>query len=309
MSPDPIGERVEAVRSFNRFYTRHLGLLNEGILASRFSLTEARVLLEVAVRGTVSASELVDTLGLDAGYLSRILRGFRKQGLVAAERSSEDRRKMLLSLTDEGDVVFSGLDLASRENISGLLDQFSDVDQRRFVEAARVIQDVLLEPECSSRPVVLRAPRAGDFGWIVTSHALLYGREYGFDASFEGLIADIVGRFVRTEDATCERCWIAEMDGRNVGSVVVVRHAETVAQLRLLLVEPDARGFGLGGMLVDEVIAFTRQSGYESVRLWTADHLHAALRIYGTRGFRLIEEKARSSWGHDFVGQTWELAL
>ena len=303
---------IAAVRRFNRFYTRQIGVLQEHLLASDFSLTEARVLYELAQRDGqregVSAAQLARELGLDPGYLSRILGAFTRRGLLQKAPAPDDGRQSLLSLTPAGRAAFAPLDARSRDEVGAMLARLSAPEQRRLVAAMDAIE--ALVGETSARvPYVLRPHQPGDIGWVISRHGALYAQEYGFDDTFEALVAEIAAAFVKTFDAKRERCWIAERAGAPVGSVFVVRQSDTVAKLRLLLVEPEARGLGLGKRLVDECIAFARRTGYRTLTLWTNDILTAALRIYQAAGFVLVAEERHHSFGHDLVGQNWDLAL
>ena len=309
MAEAGLEQRIAAVRRFNRFYTRQIGLLREGYLESPFSLTQVRVLYELAHRQDPTASELARDLGLDAGYLSRILSRFERRGLVDKRRSETDGRQALVRLTARGWDAFAPLDRRSHDDIGALLDRLPQAEQERVVEAMATIERALgAEPEPRA-PYVLRPPLPGDLGWVVQRHGALYAREYGWDETFEALVAEIVAKFVRTYDPKRERCWIAEKDATPVGCVFCVRRSPTVAQLRLLLVEPEARGLGIGKRLVDECVRFARAVGYRRVMLWTNDVLVAARRIYEQAGFRLVEEERHHSFGHDLVGQNWELKL
>ena len=302
--------RVADVRRFSRFYTRQVGLLGDGYLDSPFSLTEARVLYELANREHAVAAELVRELGLDAGYLSRILASFKRRGLVEKRASSADARRTELRLTKRGRTVFATLDRRSRDDIGTQLAALAVADQERLVGAMGTVERLLGDPQgAPSGSYVLRAPRPGDYGWVVQRHGALYAEEYGWNEEFEGLVAGIVGKFVEHLDPTRERCWIAERDGENVGCVFAVKQSATVAKLRLLLVEPSARGLGIGKRLVDECIAFSRAAGYKRLRLWTNSVLHAARHIYEEAGFELVAEDRHRSFGKDLVGQTWELKL
>jgi DNA-binding MarR family transcriptional regulator/N-acetylglutamate synthase-like GNAT family acetyltransferase len=303
--------RIAAVRGFNRFYTERIGVLQEGLLATPFSLTEARVLYELAQRDDLTATTLCRELGLDAGYLSRMLAGFVRVGMVAKRTSAADGRQSLLKLTAKGRKAFAPLDARSREQIAGLLDTLSDAAQERLLRSMHTIERMLGQGgEAEAEvPYTFRAHRPGDIGWVVHRHGVLYAREYGWDERFEALVAGIVAEFVQRFDAARERCWIAERDGDVVGSVFLVRHSDEVAKLRLLLVEPSARGFGLGGRLVEECIAFARGCGYRMLSLWTNNNLLAARRIYARAGFRCVKEEPHASFGHPLVGETWELAL
>ena len=301
--------RVEVVRRFNRFWTRQIGVLREGYLESPFSLTEVRVLFELAHREETSASELGGELGLDAGYLSRLLRGFEKDGLIYKRPSEADGRRSLLGLTERGRETFAPLDARSRSDIGAMLGSLSVAEQERLVGAMRTIEGLLRgrsEPEGS---YLLRPHASGDMGWVVRRHGILYAEEYGWDERFEALVAEIVAKFIQRYDPRLERCWIAERDGENVGCVFLVKQSEEIAKLRLLLVEPQARGLGIGSRLVEECVRFARRSGYRKITLWTNDVLYAARRIYQGVGFRIVYEKPHHSFGHDLVGQTWELEL
>jgi len=309
MSANGFDRRVAAVRRFNRFWTRQIGVLREGYLESEFSLAEVLVLYELAHREETTAGELGEELGLDAGYLSRILRGFEKRGLIHKRPSEADGRRKLLRLTGRGREVFATLDLRSRDDIGVMLGGMSTECQERLVGAMRTIEGLLgvwLEPEV---PYLLRPHGAGDMGWVVYRHGVLYAREYGWDERFEALVAEIVAKFIEHYDPKRERCWIAEREGEIVGSVFLVQQSEEIAKLRLLLVEPEARGLGIGSRLVEECIRFARQAGYKKITLWTNDVLQSARRIYEGIGFRLVHEEPHHSFGHDLVGQTWELVL
>ena len=309
MSDDDFDRRVGAVRRFNRFWTRQIGVLREGYLESPFSLTEVRVLYELARREEPTASELGEELGLDAGYLSRLLRGFEKHGLIHKRLSGADGRRRLLRLTERGREAFAPLDARSRNDIGAMLGGISIAGQERLVGAMRTIEELLsVRPE-PMVPYLLRSHWPGDMGWIVHRHGVLYAREYGWDERFEALVAEIVAKFIRQYDPRLERCWIAERGGEIVGCVFLVRESEAIAKLRLLLVEPKARGLGIGSRLVEECIRFARQAGYRKITLWTNDVLSSARRIYEAKGFRLVHEEPHHSFGHDLVGQTWELML
>jgi DNA-binding MarR family transcriptional regulator/GNAT superfamily N-acetyltransferase len=306
---DDLEARVEAIRRFNRLFTRRIGVLREGLLHSSYSLTEARVLFELANREELSASELVRELGLDPGYMSRTLGGLERQGLVEKVRSETDGRRRILSLTAEGEEAFEVLDSRSREEVSEMLGGLSEEEQRRLLEAMRTIEGIFEKGLKFSEPFVLRPHEPGDMGWVVYRHGVLYAGEYGWDERFEALVARIVADFIDGYDPKKERCWIAEMGGDRVGCVFVVKVSDTVAKLRLLLVEPEARGVGLGSRLVEECIRFARNRGYEKLTLWTNSVLDAARHIYEEHGFVLVEEEEHHSFGHDLVGQNWELAL
>jgi DNA-binding MarR family transcriptional regulator/GNAT superfamily N-acetyltransferase len=302
--------RIEDVRRFNRFFTRRIGVLREGLLHSPYSLTEARILFEIAHRElALTASDLSRELGLDPGYLSRILAGLEQQGLVEKVRSETDGRRRLLSLTSAGKDAFSLLDTRSREEVGEMLGDLSERNQLRLLEAMRTIEAILSKGFKFSEPFILRPHEPGDLGWVVHRHGVLYVQEYGWDERFEALVAQIVADFANNYDPAKERCWIAEMGGGIVGCVFLVRASDTVAKLRLLLVEPEARGLGLGTRLVEECIRFARSRGYRTLTLWTNSVLDAARYIYEGQGFKLVEEEEHHSFGHDLVGQNWELAL
>jgi DNA-binding MarR family transcriptional regulator/GNAT superfamily N-acetyltransferase len=306
---EELAQGVEAVRRFNRFYTRQIGVLEEGLLRSPFSLAEARVLYELAQRDQPTAAELCKELGLDAGYLSRILRGFARRGLVEKRPSSTDGRQSLLALSADGRAAFGLLQRAARDQIGALLEPLSGDGQGRLLQAMRTIESLLGAAPEPKVPYLLRPHQPGDLGWIVHRHGLLYAEEYGFDEQFEALVAEIVAQFARQHDPRRERCWIVERDGAPVGSVMLVRQSDEVAKLRLLLVEPAARGLGIGARLVQECERFARRAGYRKVTLWTNSVLHAARRIYEQAGYRLVHEEAHHSFGQDLVGETWELTL
>jgi DNA-binding MarR family transcriptional regulator/GNAT superfamily N-acetyltransferase len=309
MSEDDFDRRVGDVRHFNRFWTRQIGVLREEYLESPFSLTEVRVLYELAHGEETTASELGEELGLDAGYLSRILRGFEKHGLIHRRPSEADGRRRLLRLTDRGREAFAPLDARSRSEIGAMLGGMSITGQERLVGAMRTIERLLSARPEPVVPYLLRPHQPGDMGWVVHRHGVLYAREYGWDERFEALVAEIVAKVIQQYDPSVERCWIAERDGEIVGCVLLVRESQEIAKLRLLLVEPEARGLGIGSRLVEECIRFARQAGYLKITLWTNDVLNSARRIYEGMGFRLVHEKPHHSFGHDLVGQTWELML
>ena len=309
MGDGALDRRIAAVRRFNRFYTRQIGLLQDGYLDSPFSLTQVRVLYELAHRETTSASELSRELGLDAGYLSRILRGFERIGLIDRQASDIDARRSILRLTEQGREAFAPLDARSQEDIGAMLGGLPEPEQARLVEAMELIERLLGRRGEPRVPYVLRPHRPGDMGWVVHRHGVLYAREYGWDERFEALVASIVADFIERLDPRCERCWIAERGGEPVGSVFLVKGPESVAKLRLLLVEPEARGLGIGRHLVDECVRFARSVGYRTLTLWTNSVLVAARHLYEQAGFRLVHSEPHHSFGHDLVGETWELAL
>jgi len=302
-------QRISDLRRFNRFYTQQIGVLAEGLLKSPFSLSEARVLYELAREEPLTATRLGTELGLDPGYLSRILRSFERRELIRRTPSQSDRRLWLLSLTAEGRAAFALLDARSHDQIGAMLQDLSEGEQIRLVAATGMIERLLNPASGDRAPYLLRPHRPGDMGWITQRHGALYAQEYGWDIQFEALVAEIVAKFIRTFDPQRECCWIAEKDGENVGSVLLVDEAETVAKLRLLLVEPEARGLGIGARLVRECLRFARQARYRSVRLWTNSVLVAARRLYEREGFRLVEAQPHFSFGHHLIGETWELTL
>jgi DNA-binding MarR family transcriptional regulator/GNAT superfamily N-acetyltransferase len=303
-SPDE-ERRIDAVRAFNRFYTRLIGVVSEGLLETPYSLTEARVIFELAQRELSEVAVLRRSLDLDAGYLSRILSRFAADGLIRRERSADDARRQVTGLTERGRAVFGDLDARSGEQIGQILAALPEEDQRRLVGAMEAIEGILGE---SRRPAmyVLRPFGPGDFGWVVQRHGALYAAEYGWDVTFEALVARVVADYVEGGSGDA---WIAEVDGEPAGCVFCVPKSERVAQLRLLLVEPSARGMGIGGRLVEECVRYARRNGYEELMLWTNDVLGAARRIYQGAGFELVEEGPHHSFGHDLVEQTWRLKL
>ena len=302
-------ESVQAIRRFNRFYTRQIGVLQEHLLESDFSLTEVRVLYELAHRENFTAKELCRNLGLDRGYLSRMLQSFKSRGLIKTVVSAEDRRNVLLSLTTKGRRVLAPLEQRSSDEVSAMLTRLS-ADQQKKILAAMCDIEAILTPSTSASPYLLRAHRPGDMGWVVQRHGELYWREYRYDERFEALVAKVVAEFIQNLDSKRERCWIAERNGENVGSVFLVKKSATVAKLRLLLVEPSARGLGIGKRLVEECIHYAREAGYKEIVLWTQSELAAARGIYQNTGFRLVGEEKHQSWGRrDLVAETWALKL
>ena len=302
-------EKIAAIRQFNRFFTRQIGVLREGLLHSPYPLTEARILFELGQGTPLTASRLGRVLGLDAGYLSRLLTHLEQQGLLEKIRSESDGRQFLLSLTTPGKEAFTLLDQRSREEVSEMLTNLSDEDQQRLLKAMQAIENLLTDSLKFSEPFILRPHEPGDMGWVTHRHGLLYAQEYGWDEHFEALVAQIVSDFITNYIPERERCWIAEMDGEIIGSVFVVRSSDTVAKLRLLLVEPKARGLGLGTRLVEACIRFARSHGYKKLTLWTNSVLVEARHIYEKTGFKLVAEEAHHSYGHDLIGETWELIL
>jgi DNA-binding MarR family transcriptional regulator/GNAT superfamily N-acetyltransferase len=308
MFPDSDGQ-ISTVRAFNRFYTRKLGVLDQQLLKSPFSLSEARVLYELATCEGAFAKEIGIELGLDPGYLSRIVQKFDEDGLITRKSSPADRRQYQLSLTAKGRQAFAKLDRSSQDEVAGMLAALSNGERKRLIGAMAAIEQLLGTPGLSPAAAILREPRPGDMGWVVQSHGALYAGEYGFDASFEALVAEIAAKFLGSFDASRERCWIAERDGAQVGSVFLVRHSDDVAKLRLLLVDPAGRGQRLGQRLVAECIAFARTCGYRKITLWTQSILVAARKIYQDAGFVLVASEPHRSFGQNLIGETWEREL
>jgi DNA-binding MarR family transcriptional regulator/GNAT superfamily N-acetyltransferase len=304
---------VDAVRAFNRFYTRQIGVLGDHYLGTDFSLTDLRVLYELAHREAPTATEVGRELGLDAGYLSRILRRFEARKFLTRTPSPADARQSLLRLTAKGRAAFAPIDTRVRGLVEALLGRLTPPDHRRIVDAMATITDLLGPPRASAvraTPYLLRGHQPGDIGWIVHRHAALYASEWGYNAEFEALVARICADFLDHFDPERERCWIAERDQGIVGSVFLVRKTKTVAKLRLLLVEPSARGLGIGRRLVDECIRFARQAGYRKMTLWTQSDLAAARRLYEQAGFRCVHRKPHHSFGRkNLIAETWELTL
>jgi DNA-binding MarR family transcriptional regulator/N-acetylglutamate synthase-like GNAT family acetyltransferase len=299
--------QVSAIRAFNRFYTRKIGVV-DGMASSPFSLAEARVLYEVAHREQPTATDIRKELGLDAGYLSRMLREFERKKLVARVQSKNDERQKFLSLTAKGRKAFAPLDERSNREVAAMIEKLSPGERSRLLDAIRTIRRLLgdrLEPQT----YLLRQHQPGDMGWIVYRQGLLYVREYGWDETFEALAAEIVAKFIREYDRKRERGWVAEKDGAMVGAVFVAKASDEVAKLRMLHVEPEARGLGIGKRLVEECVRFARQVGYKKMTLWTQSILYAARHIYQQTGFQLVREEKHHSFGKDLVGETWEMDL
>ncbi len=309
MTEQSLERDIDQMRGFNRFYTQKIGVLSEGLLDSPFALTEVRVLWELAHRGDTTAGELARALNLDPGYLSRIVAGFGRRGLVARTVSATDRRRQQLALTKRGRRAFAPLDRRSHDEVGALLQRLTPEERRRLLAAMRTVESLLGDRSARAAPYLLRSHRPGDIGWVIARHGALYHEEYGWDQSFEALVAEIAAKFLRNFDPQREHCWIAERDGVPIGSVFCVAQSRRVAKLRLLLVEPAARGTGLGSALVGECIRFARGAGYHRLTLWTNDILVAARHIYERFGFRLVKEEKHNSFGHDLVGQYWDLAL
>ncbi len=314
-------ERIAAVRRFNRFYTRQLGVLRKNYLDSPYSLGEARLLYEIAQRRSPTATEIVRALDLDAGYLSRVLQNFEKRGLIQRKVSARDTRQSHVALSAAGRKAFAPLDRRSQREAGATLEKLKPADQTRLVEAMNTIE-TLLGAQADAKPsaqadgkplkasqIKLREPVPGDFGWIVTRHAELYAQEYGWVAPFEGVCAQIVADFVNNHDRKRERCWIAEIGGERVGTVMLAKDSAHVARIRLLLLEPQARGIGLGARLVGECIHFARRAGYRKITLWTHSVLTAARHIYQKAGFKLMRTERHRSWGKPVVSEHWDLVL
>ncbi len=302
-------QRIAAVRRFNRFYTRQIGVLRRNYLDSPYSLGEMRVLYELAHGGARTASDIGRALDLDAGYLSRVLRNFEKGGLITRKTSAEDARRSHLALTARGQKLFAPFEKRSQEQAGGMLRKLSGDEQARLVTAMTTIEGLLDGAAEPKRDYILRQPRSGDLGWMVTRHAQLYAQEYRWTEPFEGLCAQIVADFDNNFDPKLERCWIAEMNGENVGCVMLVKDKPGVARLRLLLVDPKARGLGLGQRLVDECVKFARKVGYRKITLWTHSILAAARHTYEKAGFTLTSSEKKHSWGKDVVAEYWDLNL
>ena len=304
-------QRVEAVRAFNRFYTRHIGVLDEGLLQSRFSLTEARLLFELAQRGEATASDLTEVLRIDPGYLSRLLKKLTTSGLVRKRPARSDARKRVLTLTRTGERAFSKLDRNSKKQVGSVLRKLSEADQQQLVGAMAAIQKTLSPAEGRQSPFLLRTHEPGDVGHVISRHGALYAKEYGFDQRFEADVAEILARFLKHYDEANERLWIAERDGERLGAVALTKAKAKpkTAQLRVLLVEPHARGQGLGEALIEQCIRFARERRFDKLILWTQKNLKGARRLYKRAGFTIREEKPHQSWGQNLVAEIWELPL
>ena len=301
---------VQLIRRFNRFYTRQIGVLQEHLLESQFSLTEVRVLYELAHRDKITAKALCLDLGLDRGYLSRMLQAFETNGWITATPSPDDRRSLFLSLTSKGRKIFEPLDRRSSDEVAAMLNRLAPDQQEKMLAAIRDLESVLAPGAVPTTQYILRPHHPGDMGWVVQRHGALYWQEYHYDERFEALVAEIVAEFIPHLNPKRERCWIAEKEGVNVGSVFLVRKSETVAKLRLLLVEPSARGLGIGKRLVEECLRFAREAGYKKIMLWTQSELTAARKIYQAAGFELIAEEKHDSWSRkNLIAETWELKL
>jgi DNA-binding MarR family transcriptional regulator/GNAT superfamily N-acetyltransferase len=311
MLAENLEDRISAVRRFNRFFTRQIGVLREGLLHSPYSLAEARIIYELAHRDVVTAADLGRELGLDAGYLSRMVSRLGQQGLLDRLPSESDGRQRLLRLTPAGEQAFALLDQRARDEVGEMLHNLSEEEQQRLLTSMQTIESVFDKGKSFkfAEPFFLRSHESGDMGWVTHRHGVVYRQEYNWDERFEALVAQIVSDFINNYNPARERCWIAEMGGEIVGSVFVVQASETVAKLRLLLVEPKARGLGLGSRLVEECLRFARRHGYKKMMLWTNSILVAARHIYERAGFKLVAQEAHHSFGHDLIGETWELVL
>jgi DNA-binding MarR family transcriptional regulator/GNAT superfamily N-acetyltransferase len=309
MAETLINARTAAVRRFSRFYSSRIGMLRERLHESPYSLTQARLLYELANREHLTATDLCRELGLDPGYVSRLLKNFEKNGLLTRRSAPDDARRSHLKLTRKGHAAFGQLEQGSNREVSEMLAPLDETEQQHLVGALEKVE-ALLSPESGERqPYMLRPHQIGDMGWIVERHAVLYANEYGWNQDFEALVAELVAKFIQNFNPARERCWIAEMDGQRVGSVFLVEENQKTARLRMLFIEAAARGHGIGRRLVDECLRFARQTGYTSMTLWTNDILHAARHIYEQAGFQLTASDAHHSFGQDLVGQTWDLDL
>jgi DNA-binding MarR family transcriptional regulator/N-acetylglutamate synthase-like GNAT family acetyltransferase len=308
MSPE-MESQIAAIRGFNRFYTRKLGIIEPKLLHSAWSLQEARIIYEIAHRQTCTATDLVGALGLDAGYVSRTLQMLQRRQIVSRKPLKTDRRATEITLTVKGRAAFAELDSRSRAEVGKLLDTLDDADRAAVVHAMARIEQALEPSSAQPAGYLLRNHRPGDIGWVISRHGATYTREYGWDSSFEALVAEIAGQFLKSYDPAHENCWIAEVGGEPVGSVFLVKGSAGVAKLRLLLVERKARGLGVGRALVDECIRFARQAGYSSISLWTQSNLVAARGIYQRAGFQCVKEEKHHSFGVDLIGETWERDL
>lgn len=302
---------IPAIRHFNRFYTRQIGVLREGLLQTQFSLSEVRILYEIANRKQPSAAELARDLAIDPGYLSRILRGFAIRGLVEKSSDARDHRQNRLALTAKGAEAFAGLNERQNQEVASMLKGIPSSEIERLLKSMRSIESVLVHDSQETRaPYLLRSHRPGDMGWVVQRHGELYWQEYGYDEHFEALVAGIVAKFVQNFDAKREHCWIAERDGENLGCIFLVKKSKTVAKLRLLLVEPSARGSGIGRRLISECVRFARQAGYKKITLWTQSELNAARHLYEEAGFQLVKKAKHDSWSRpNLIAEVWDLTL
>lgn len=306
---DDLSRNIASVRAFTRFYTRIIGLLDEGLLKSPFSMTEARVIFELGQRDQTDLIRLRNELGIDSGYMTRIVGRLQSSGLITTRRSAADARHQVLTLTDQGAAAYAQLDQRSADQIATLLNNLNPAEQHLAVTSMEHIERLLLNDPLAQSPVTLREPRAGDYGWIIERHGQLYAGEFGWDERFEALVARIVADYMADHDPVRERCWISERDGVRLGCVFVVRQTDDIAKLRLLIVDPLARGTGLGRTLVRQCVAFAREANYRHLVLWTNDVLVGARHIYETEGFRLSEQMPHADFGPSMVGESWTLAL
>ena len=304
-----MSHRIEAVRRFNRFYTRQIGLLQEGLAKSTFSLPQARIIYELAQHNNITATQLCEELGFDPGYLSRLLKELKNREIIHKKPSDTDGRKHLITLSEKGQAEYSKLKVSTQQETQSMISRLPEEHQRKLLEAMHTIESLLDTNPSKKTSYLLRPHQPGDIGWVIQAHGRLYNQEYNWDESFEGLAAEIAGQFLKNYDHRRERCWIAEIDGVIVGSVFLMQKSDSVAQLRMLLIEPKARGLGIGKRLVQECTRFATQVGYEKIMLWTNSVLHTARHLYQREGYQLITEKPHHSFGHDLVGETWELAL
>ena len=310
ISPEPVlAGQIAAVRGFSRFYTRKLGIIEPKLLDSPWTLQEARIIYEIGDRQSCTATDLVGALGLDAGFLSRTLQTLHRRQIIARKPSKTDRRVTELALTAKGRAAFADLDSRSRGAVAVLLGELDAGERAAVVNAMIAIEHTLEPPAREPAGFLLRSHRPGDIGWMVSRHGAIYAQEYGWDISFEALVAEIAAQFIRSYDPAREHCWIAEIGGEPVGSIFLVKASDEAAKLRLLLVDKKARGLGLGRALTEQCIRFARQAGYRSITLWTQSILLAARGIYQRAGFRRVSEQSHHSFGVDLVGETWELKL
>jgi DNA-binding MarR family transcriptional regulator/GNAT superfamily N-acetyltransferase len=308
-SNSPLESQIAAIRGFSRFYTRKLGIIEPKLLDSRWTLQEARIIYEIAARKNCTATELVRALGLDAGFLSRTLQALQRRQVVARQPSKTDRRVTEIALTTKGRAAFAELDSRSRRDVATLLGRLATEERAAVVNAMTAIEHMLEPPAPRQAGFLLRSHRPGDIGWVVSRHGALYAQEYGWDISFEALVAEIAAQFIRSYDPAREHCWIAEIDGEPVGSIFLVKASDDVAKLRLLLVDKKARGLGVGRALTEQCIRFAKDAGYRSITLWTQSTLAAARGIYQRAGFQQAKEEKHHSFGVDLVGETWEMKL
>ncbi|MGD0132165.1 MAG: helix-turn-helix domain-containing GNAT family N-acetyltransferase [Bryobacteraceae bacterium] len=308
MAESGIHKQVDAIRAFNRFYTRRIGVL-DGMASSPFSLAEARVLYELANRRQPTATDIRKELGLDAGYMSRMLRDFERQKFVMRERSKRDERQRFLSLTSKGRSAFAPLNARSNRDVAAMLEDLSPPERKQLVDSVQTVRRLLGDMAEAKTSYLLRPHQPGDMGWIVHRQAILYADEYGWDGTYEALAAEIVAQFIKNYDPKRERAWVAEKDGERVGAVFVSKGSDQIVRLRLLHVEQQARGLGIGKRLVEECIRFARQAGYQKMTLWTQSILHAARHIYKKAGFQIVHEEKHHSFGKDLTAETWELIL